>query len=97
MKLSKQAKQMAKDLGLNEVDAYIMELKSKLYAKCSKLIKASDFTHEQIAKSVGTSRARITRLGNMGENSVSMELLIKVIATIEEKAPVSIVAQGLGS
>ena len=90
MKLSKQAKQMAEDLGLSEVDAYIMELKANLYQKCARLIKAAHISHERIAKAVGTSRARITRLANMGENSVSMELLIKVIATLEEKAPLKI-------
>ncbi len=92
MKLSKTAKQLAKDLGLNEVDAYIMELKSDLYQKCSKLIKSSDYTHAEIAEMVGTSRARISRLSNFGENSVSLELLIRIIASIEEKAPIRIVA-----
>jgi len=83
---------MAENLGLSEVDAYMMELKSRLYEKCSKQIQSSALTHEQIARAVGTSRARVTRLSNMGENSVSIELLIKVIATLIEKAPVKVVA-----
>lgn len=78
MKLSKEAKQLAKDLGLSELDAYVMDLKSKLYVKCAKLIRESDMTHEQIAKAVGTSRARISRISSMGENSLSIEVLLKI-------------------
>ena len=92
MKLSKQAKQLAKDLGLSEVDAYMMELKAKLYEKVVKLINESEHTHQEIAKMIGTSRARVSRLSNMGENSVSIELLIKLSAILENKAPIKVVA-----
>jgi hypothetical protein len=92
MKINKTAKQMAKQLGLNEVDAYVIQLKARLYDRCAKLIKNSKLTHEEMASLVGTSRARITRLGNMGENSVSLELLIRLIATLEGKAPLIICA-----
>lgn len=92
MKISKHVKELAEDLGLSAVDAYLMSLKSELYKKCSDLILASSLTHEEIAKSTRTSRARISRLSKMGENSVSLEILIKIIATLEDKAPVKIVA-----
>lgn len=92
MKLSKHAKKLAADLGLSDVDAYLMELKSNLYHKAAKEIKNSDLTHQEIAKLVGTSRARITRLANMGENNVSIELLIKVIGSIEKEIPLKYVA-----
>ena len=48
MKISKEAKRLALDLGLSEVDAYLMELKANLYAKSSKLIKSSKLTHDQM-------------------------------------------------
>ncbi len=92
MKLSKDAKKMAEDLGLSEVDAYVMELKAKLYTKSSKLIKASKLNHEQIAKLIGTSRSRINRIANKGENNVSIELLIKLIAVLEGKSAIKIAA-----
>lgn len=92
MKLSKEAKRMAEDLGLSEVDAYIMELKAKLYSKSSELIKSSKLTHEQIAKLIGTSRSRINRIANKGENNVSIELLLKLIAVLEGKSPIKIAA-----
>jgi predicted XRE-type DNA-binding protein len=92
MKVSKQAKKMAEDLGLSDVDAYIMELKAKLYTKSSELIKASKLTHEQIAKQIGTSRSRINRIANKGENNVSIELLIKLIAVLEGKSAIKLAA-----
>jgi predicted XRE-type DNA-binding protein len=92
MKISKEAKRMAEDLGLSEVDAYIMDLKAKLYTKSSQLIKASKLTHEQIAKQIGTSRSRVNRIANKGENNVSIELLLKLIAVLEGKSAIKIAA-----
>lgn len=92
MKLSKEAKRMAEELGLSEVDAYIMELKSKLYAKSSELIKTSKLTHEEIAKLIGSSRSRINRIANKGENNVSIELLLKLIAVLEGTTAIKVAA-----
>jgi len=87
MKISKQAKQLAKDLGLSDADAVIMELKSKLYEQAAQAIKNSKISHEKISQKVGTSRARITRISNMGENSISIELLVKIIVILKNKIP----------
>ncbi len=92
MKLSKEAKKMAKELGLNESDAIIMELKSTLYTQAALAIKNSADSHENIARKVGTSRARITRISNMGENSVSLDLLMKIIIVLEKRVPFRLTA-----
>lgn len=92
MKLSKEAKQMAEELGLSDVDAYLMDLKAKLYMRGAELIKSSKLTHEEIAKKIGTSRARISRISKMGESNVSIEILIKLIAVLENSAPIRFVA-----
>ncbi len=83
---------MADDLGLTDIDAFMMELKAKLYTKSSELIKSSKLTHEQIASQMGTSRSRISRIANHGENNVSIELLIKLIATLEGKQAIKFAA-----
>lgn len=92
MKISKEAKQLAEDLNLSEVDAFIMELKANLYSRSSKLIKTSKLTHEQIAKKIGTSRSRINRIANNGENNVSIEVLIKLISVLEGKPAIKMAA-----
>lgn len=86
MRSSKKVKQLAVDLELSEVDTYVMELKAKLYLRSSKLIQGSAFTHEEIAKKIGTSRSRINRIANLGENSLSIEILIKIITLLEGKS-----------
>lgn len=90
MRMSKQAKALAADLNLNDAEAAVMELKSQLYQQASKSIMKSKLTHEDIAKKIKTSRARITRIANLGENSLSMELLIKIITTLEHKIPLKV-------
>jgi predicted XRE-type DNA-binding protein len=90
MKLNKQARALAADLNLNEAEAVVMELKSQLYRQAAKSISKSKLTHEDIAKKIGTSRARITRIANLGENSLSMELLVKIIVTLEHKIPLKV-------
>ena len=87
MKISKNARQLAEDLGLSDAEAVVMEMKSKLYEAAQSAILKSDLTHEAIAKKVGTSRARISRISKMGENSISIELLIKIIVALDEKVP----------
>lgn len=90
MKLNKQARALAADLNLNEAEAVVMELKARLYQQAAKSIAKSKLTHEDIAKKIGTSRARITRIANLGENSLSMELLVKIIVTLEHKIPLKV-------
>ena len=92
MKISKEAKEMARELGLNEADTVIMELKSTLYTQAALAIKNSIDSHDNIAKKIGTSRARITRISNMGENSVSIDLLIKIIVVLDKRVPFRLTA-----
>lgn len=90
MKLNKNAKILADDLNLNEAEAAVMELKAKLYQQAAKSISKSKFTHEEIAKKIGTSRARITRIANLGENSLSVELLLKLIVSLDHRMPLKV-------
>ena len=92
MKISQHAKKLAKDLELNDADAAIMELKSLLYERASRAIQQSGESHEAIANRLGTSRARITRISNRGENSISIDLLLKIIVVLEKKIPFRLVA-----
>lgn len=90
MRLNKSAKKLADDLGLNQAEAAVMELKAQLYKQAAQSIQKSKLTHEEVARKVGTSRARITRIANLGENSLSIELLIKLIVTLDQKIPLKV-------
>lgn len=88
--ISKQARDLAHELGLSDAEAAVMELKSQLYQQASQSILKSKLTHEQIAVKIGTSRARITRIANFGENSLSIELLVKIIFVLENRNPLRV-------
>ncbi len=90
MKMNKQTQKLAADLNLSAAEAIVMELKSQLYQLAAKSILKSKLTHEEIAKKIGTSRARITRIANHGENSLSIELLVKIIVALENKVPLKV-------
>ena len=92
MKIGRHARQLANDLELSDEDAAIMELKSLLYERAVQAIQRSAETHEAIATRLGTSRARITRISNRGENSISLDLLLKIIVVLEKKIPFRLVA-----
>ncbi len=92
MNISQHARKLAKDLDLSDADAAIMELKSLLYERAAQTIQQSGESHEAIAAKLGTSRARITRVSNKGENSISIDLLLKIIVVLEKKIPVRLVA-----
>ena len=92
LKVSKAAKKLSDDLGLSEVDAYIIEIKSKLYFKSAKLINASQLTHKSIADLIGTSRSRNSRISKHGENNISIEILLKLIAVLEGKQAILLAA-----
>lgn len=76
---------LMKDLGLNTDDLYYVKLKAYLYQMAAEAINASELTHEEIAKIAGTSRARISRLAKLGENSISLDFLIKLTDILYEK------------
>lgn len=88
--MKKEVKILAADLNLNDAEAAIMELKANLYKRASRSILKTSLTHEEIARRVGTSRARITRIANFGENSISIELLIKIVVVLENKIPLKV-------
>lgn len=90
MSMKKSAKKMARDLGLDDFDARYMELKATLYKRAADAIHNSSLSHEKIAKQVGTSRTRITRIANLGESSLSLEMLSRVIFLLEEKMPLRV-------
>ena len=81
----KQELSLMNDLGLETDDLYYIKLKAYLYTMASQAIQASELTHEEIAKLSGTSRARISRLSKLGENSISLDFLIKLTDILYEK------------
>jgi len=94
MKTHKNIKKLNEDLDLDAFEEKMVQLKAKLYKEATSAINSSEYTHDQIAELLGTSRTRITRIANMGENSLSIEFLSEIIFTLENKMPLKIAKNG---
>ncbi len=81
----KEELKMAKDLALETDDLYYIKLKAYLYQMAALAINNSGLTHEEIAKISKTSRARISRISKMGENSLSLDFLIRITDLLYEE------------
>jgi DNA-binding XRE family transcriptional regulator len=67
----------AKDfLGLDEVDAQLVEMKLTLARKLRELRQQFEITQAELAKRLGSSQSRIAKI-EAGDPSVSMELLMR--------------------
>ena len=76
------SRELAEVLDLSPADAVEWEVRSVLNEKIIQLVKASEITHERLAKLVGTSRPRITALLNRRRNDISTDLMFRVLASL---------------
>ncbi|MES0489035.1 MAG: XRE family transcriptional regulator [Leptospirales bacterium] len=82
---AKDAKELAKVLGLPESDAIEWEFRSSLNDKIILLADRSKLTHAEIAKKVGTARTRITALLNRSRTDFSTDFMIRVLSALGYK------------
>jgi predicted XRE-type DNA-binding protein len=70
---------LAQALGLQPSDAKEWAIQHDLLKQIKKVVALNKFTHEEIAKKVGTSRTRITSILNNNLKNVSSDLLIRIL------------------
>jgi len=79
---AKNPKETANLLGFSDEEARLMEVRIKIRQKIKDEMKKQNITHESLAKKVGTSRARISRLANNSPEPVTIDFLIKVLSAL---------------
>lgn|GEM_PF-2931251 len=67
-------------LGLNSVETATMIYRAELAELVSNAIEKSLLTHAQIAQIAGTARATVTRIAQLNTQSISSDLLVRVLA-----------------
>jgi transcriptional regulator with XRE-family HTH domain len=77
--VSKTAKELAKALGLTPADALEWEVRYAISQKIIKSVKKTKITITDLAKSSGTSRARITRILKGDSLGISIDVLLRVL------------------
>ena len=87
--IARDARQLAKALGLTPADAVEMEVRSTLNDKIVDIVRRHALTHAQVANLCGTSRTRITAIMNRNTQDVSMDLLLRILARLGYRAKIS--------
>jgi len=80
--ISHNAKELAKDMGLDACDALEWELRYSLTNKVIESFQRGKKTVTDIAKKAKTSRARITRILKGDSQGISIDVLLKVLVAV---------------
>ena len=88
--VTRNASQLAKALGLSQLDAQEWEVQSTLLTELKKIIARGKLTHNQVALAAKTSRTRITSILNGNLDHVSTDLLIRIVRSLGYKVNISV-------
>ncbi len=83
---------LAEALGLSVADAKEWRVQYELLKRLKGIVQREKITHAEIAKRAGTSRTRITAILNGNLESVSSDLLIRVLSALGYQVKVSVIA-----
>jgi predicted XRE-type DNA-binding protein len=84
--VARNARELAKALGLTPADGFEIEIRSDLNDKIVEVVKESELTHAQVAKIARTSRTRITAILNRNTHDISTDLMLRVLASLGVQA-----------
>lgn len=81
-KKTKNAAQLSEVLGLSQADALEWELRYKITNKIIETTSKQELTVTELAKKSGTSRARITKILKGDSLGISLDVLVRVVASL---------------
>ncbi|HSR07702.1 MAG TPA: XRE family transcriptional regulator [Bryobacteraceae bacterium] len=81
---------LAEALGLSAADAKQWQVQYELLKRLKGIVQREKFIHAEIAKRAGTSRTRVTAILNDNLDSVSSDLLIRVLGALGYRVHVSV-------
>lgn len=87
--VNKNAKELAKSLGLSALDAIEWEVRFMITNKIIESANESELTITDIAKLSGTSRARITKILKNDTFGISLDVLVRVLGSLGEEVRIS--------
>ena len=81
---------LAEALGLSAADAKGWQIRYELSKRLKGIVEREKITHAEIAKRAGTSRTRVTAILNDNLESVSSDLLIRVLGALGYRVKISV-------
>jgi predicted XRE-type DNA-binding protein len=80
--VTKDARELAVALGLNQTIGLEFEIRSDLNDKIIETVQKRGITHAEVARLAQTSRTRITALMNRQSNDISIDLMLRILGAI---------------
>jgi predicted XRE-type DNA-binding protein len=84
--VARNARELAKALGLTPADGFEIEFRSDLNDKIIEVVQERGLTHAQVAKLSHTSRTRVTAILNRNTQDISTDLMLRVLASLGVRA-----------
>jgi predicted XRE-type DNA-binding protein len=84
--VARNARELAKVLGLTPADGMEIEFRSDLNDKIIEVVTEKGLTHADVAQLARTSRTRITAILNRNTQDVSTDLMLRVLASLGVQA-----------
>lgn len=88
-KITKTPKELSDVLGLSAADAVEWDIRYALTNKIIEIVQKQTLTVTAVAKKAGTSRARITQILKGDSMGISIDILIKIVASLGHKVEVN--------
>jgi predicted XRE-type DNA-binding protein len=89
--IARTPEELASTLGLSNPAAKEWQVQHLLQKRLKEIAARERITHAEIAKRAGTSRTRVTAILNDDLEHVSIDLLIRIIASLGYRVKVSVV------
>jgi predicted XRE-type DNA-binding protein len=84
--VARNAKELAKALGLTPADGVEIEIRSDLNDKIIEVVSKRGLTHSQVARVAHTSRTRVTAILNRNTHDISTDLMLRILASLGVQA-----------
>src|SRR6267143_3203359 len=80
--VARNARELAKVLGLAPADGMEIEFRSDLNDKIIEVVAKKGLTHSDVARLAHTSRTRVTAILNRNTQDISTDLMLRVLASL---------------
>lgn len=84
--VARNARELAKVLGLTPADGMEIEFRRDLNDKIIEVVGKKELTHAEVARLARTSRTRITAILNRKTQDISTDLMLRVLASLGVQA-----------
>lgn len=81
-RVARNSKELADVLGLTDADRAAMEIQLELAEQIAMEVRRAGITHTQLAQLARASRPRVTSILNGNLDSVSTDLLLRILAAL---------------